>query len=77
MVASNAGLPEVVVDGETGYLLPVGDVDGMAAAALKLLGDADLLQLRGVARRRAVEVFSQEAVVARYRTIYQRLTDLP
>ena len=35
------GLPEVVVDGETGYLCPVGDVEGMAAAALRLLSDED------------------------------------
>src|SRR5947209_587047 len=36
VIASRAGgLPEVVVDGETGFLCPVGDVDGMAAAALK------------------------------------------
>jgi len=68
------GLPEVVTDGETGYLLPVGDVSGMAAAALKLLGDEGLRQQFGAAaRRRAVEVFSQDAVVARYRAIYERV----
>jgi glycosyltransferase involved in cell wall biosynthesis len=79
VVASDAGgLPEVVVDGETGYLLPVGDVAGMAAAALKLLGDADLhRRFAAASRRRAVEVFGQDAVVARYRSIYQRLTGLP
>ena len=69
VIASNAGgLPEVVVDGETGFLLPVGDVEGMAAAALKLLGDDDLhRRFAAASRRRAVEGFSQEAVVARYR----------
>ena len=79
VVASNAGgLPEVVIDGETGYLCPVGDVDGMAAAALKLLTDGDLHRRFAVAsRRRAVEEFSQGVVVQRYRSIYERLTGLP
>ena len=68
------GLPEVVIDGETGYLLPVGDVDGMAAAALRLLGDEELRQrFAAASRRRAVSVFSQTAVVARYRAIYERV----
>jgi N-acetyl-alpha-D-glucosaminyl L-malate synthase BshA len=68
------GLPEVVGEGETGFLLPVGDVSGMAAAALKLLGNEEMRQRFGVAsRRRAVSVFSQTAVVARYREIYERV----
>jgi glycosyltransferase involved in cell wall biosynthesis len=70
------GVPEVVTDGETGYLLPIGDVAGMAAAALRLLGDEPLRQRFGAAaRRRAVLVFSQAAVVARYREIYERVID--
>ena len=72
------GLPEVVVHGETGYLCPVGDVEGMAEAALHLLGDEDLRRRMGEAsRRRAVEEFSQDTVVQRYRAIYQRVTGLP
>ena len=35
VVASRAGgLPEVVQDGVTGHLCPVGDVEGMAAAGV-------------------------------------------
>jgi len=68
----------VVVDGETGFLCPVGDVDGMAAAAMKLLTDDDLhRRFAAASRRRAVEEFSQDGVVQRYRSIYQRLTGLP
>jgi L-malate glycosyltransferase len=68
------GLPEVVVHGETGYLCPVGDVDGMAAAALRLLRDEELRRSFALAaRRRAVEEFDQARVVDRYREIYQRV----
>lgn len=69
------GIPEVVADGETGYLCAVGDVEGMAAAAQALLKDEDLRRSVGAAgRRRAVESFSQEAVVERYHAIYERVT---
>lgn len=76
VIASRAGgIPEVVVHGETGYLCEVGDVDGMASAALSLLKDEDRRRAMGAAgRRRAVESFSQDAVVQRYRTIYERVT---
>jgi glycosyltransferase involved in cell wall biosynthesis len=68
------GLPEVVADGETGYLFPVGDVDSMAEAAIRLLSDDELRTRFGrAARRRAVEHFDQDRVVARYREIYDRV----
>ena len=38
----HAGIPEVVVDGETGYLVGEGDVIGMAAFIARLAVDADL-----------------------------------
>lgn len=76
VVASLAGgLPEVVVDGENGYLRPVGDVDGMAEGVLRLLQDDDLRRAFGEAgRQRAVETFGQDAVVGSYRTLYERVT---
>jgi N-acetyl-alpha-D-glucosaminyl L-malate synthase BshA len=76
VIATDAGgLPEVVVDGECGFLLPVGDVEGMANAANLLLADPQRRQAMGEAgRRRAVETFGQDAVVGRYRAIYERVT---
>jgi N-acetyl-alpha-D-glucosaminyl L-malate synthase BshA len=68
------GVPEVVENGRCGFLCPVGDVDGMAEASLRLLGDEAMRRAFGEAgRRRAVEVFGQDAVVARYRTLYERV----
>ena len=79
VVATRAGgLPEVVVDGETGFLCAVGDVEGMAEATMRLLADEDLRRRLGrQGRQRAVAEFSQEAVVQRYRSIYQRVSGLP
>jgi N-acetyl-alpha-D-glucosaminyl L-malate synthase BshA len=45
IVTSNAGgLPELNVDGVTGFLKEVGDIDGMADAAIYILEDDDRLQ---------------------------------
>jgi L-malate glycosyltransferase len=68
------GLPEVVQEGVNGFLLPVGDVDGMTAAALRLLQDEPLRQaFAAAARRWAVEQFSQDRIVGQYRALYERV----
>ena len=75
VIATTAGgLPEVVVDGETGYLRPVGDVDAMAQAALDLLADEPKRQaFASAGRKLAVERFSQDVIVGRYRELYERV----
>jgi glycosyltransferase involved in cell wall biosynthesis len=51
-----AGIPEIVQEGETGLLVPRGDVPGLTAALARLAGDVDLrLRMGG----RAVEVVSE------------------
>ncbi|MGH7394969.1 MAG: N-acetyl-alpha-D-glucosaminyl L-malate synthase BshA, partial [Candidatus Methylomirabilales bacterium] len=65
------GLPEVVADGETGYLFPVGSVQAMAEAAVALLQDAERLQKMGeAARRRALAHFDASLIVPRYEAFY-------
>lgn len=60
IVATNvSAIPEVVADGETGALVPAGDVDGAAAAISRLLADEDTRRALGEAgRQRAREHFS-------------------
>ena len=76
VICSNTGgLPEVVDDGETGFLCNVGDVEAMAAAAVDLLTHpARRREMALEGRRRAVERFGQDAIVGRYRAIYERVT---
>jgi len=69
------GLPEVVVDGETGYLAPVGAVDEMTERAVALLKDgATHERMRRAAAARALE-FSSERIVPRYEALYQDVLD--
>ena len=69
------GLPEVIRDGVTGYLRPVGDVDGIAAAAVALLLDPTrLAAMRTAAAADARARFSLNAVVAQYEALYRSVT---
>lgn len=66
VAGAGGGVPEALVDGETGYLIPVADdgrVDGekFTSAVLRLAGDSELRKRLGAnGRRRAEELFSLE-----------------
>ena len=65
------GTPELVVDGETGILVPPGDVDALAAALRSLLDDPDLAQRMGEAGyRRLRELLPERAMVERVSHIW-------
>ena len=72
VVASDTGgLPEVVRHGETGFLCPVGDVDGMARVAVGLLEDrARWQRFSDAAAADARTRYGQEAIVAQYEALY-------
>jgi N-acetyl-alpha-D-glucosaminyl L-malate synthase BshA len=72
VVASAAGgIPEVVQDGETGFLAPAGDVERMTERALAVLMDpAEHERLKRNAAARALE-FAAERVVPRYERLYE------
>ncbi len=75
VVASRVGgLPELVADGETGFLLEPDDLEGMAIAAATVLLDDDRRQQLGrAARQRALELFHPDVVVPRYEQLYRSL----
>jgi N-acetyl-alpha-D-glucosaminyl L-malate synthase BshA len=71
--ARAGGLSEVVTHGETGYLCPVGDVEGMARAGLSLLRDPARWQaMSDAAAADARRRFSESAIVAQYEALYER-----
>ncbi|MFZ2022496.1 MAG: N-acetyl-alpha-D-glucosaminyl L-malate synthase BshA [Terracidiphilus sp.] len=68
------GVPELIDDGVTGLLYPVGDVDGMAGGALSLLNDSARLQaMRDAARQAAQKRFCANLVVPRYVRFYEEV----
>jgi len=74
VVATRAGgIPEVVVDGVTGLLVPPHDEGALADAIIKALGDHALRARLGEAgRQRVAEEFSVERMVERTLDVYRR-----
>jgi glycosyltransferase involved in cell wall biosynthesis len=74
VVATMAGgNPEVVVDRQTGYLVPAGDESSMAEALIHLLCDPKQREGMGIAgRERVIQYFSMENMMADYHKLYTR-----
>jgi N-acetyl-alpha-D-glucosaminyl L-malate synthase BshA len=68
------GVPELIDDGETGLLFPVGDVNAMAEAAIALLRDSARLERISLAARNAAAArFSAASTIPLYEEYYQRV----
>ena len=77
VATDTGGIPEVVVDGVTGFLVQPRDHQGMAAAIVRLLKDPQLRQRMGEAGAvRAREKFSAERMVEGTVQVYQRVAVL-
>lgn len=73
LASANGGLPEIVVEGETGRLLPPGEVAAWAAAIAGLCADPTALARMGrAARARAEAEFTWAANAARLEAILAR-----
>lgn len=68
------GIPEVVIDGEVGFLQPFGDVEALARS-LSLLADSTALteQLGERGRQRAEANFTADRIVPEYEALYRRI----
>ena len=75
VVASRVGgVPEVVTDGETGFLSAVGDVEKMAADAGRVLADPELRANMGRrARESAISRYHTDKVIPEYIKFYEHI----
>lgn len=75
VIATNIrGSREEVVDGETGILVPVGDVNALSNAIIKLAKDSKLRKEMGKkGRERAEEYFDERKVIEKQIIIIERL----
>ncbi len=69
------GTTEVVVDGVTGRLVPLGDPPAMAQAMREILEDPNLASRLGLAGRARVEsLFSAQVMIDRFAALYEDLS---
>jgi glycosyltransferase involved in cell wall biosynthesis len=67
------GLPEIVADGETGFVVPAGDAEALADAMVALAADLPRAAAMGEAgRKRAIESFTEERSTSGIETLYLR-----
>ena len=71
VVSTNVGdLPMVVRDGVNGRLVPPGNPEALAAAALEVLSEPGVAARMGAAGRRHVENFTARAMAEKYEQLY-------
>jgi N-acetyl-alpha-D-glucosaminyl L-malate synthase BshA len=72
------GVPELIDDGVTGLLYPVGSVEEMASGAVSLLKDRDRLEaMRDAGRKTAQKRFCSSLVVPHYVRYYEQVLEKP
>jgi L-malate glycosyltransferase len=75
VVASNiGGLPELVLNGETGFLFPLGDIDALTDRTKTLLDNEELrVSMAESSRQRAIGKFGTEMIVPMYESYYDEI----
>jgi len=73
VISSDAGgLHEINIQGETGYMAPVGDVAAMSGYAISLLSDENkLMQMKQAAYEQAC-LFDISNIIPEYEKLYSR-----
>jgi len=74
IASMTGGLPEIIKDGETGFLLPIGNVQAMAYKAVEVLTNSalrDRLSQSGVSHTN--DNFHIERIVKDYENMYARV----
>jgi glycosyltransferase involved in cell wall biosynthesis len=69
------GLPDIVVDGESGLLVPPGDAAALRAAIARLIADPELRARMGQAGHARVDRFRVSTVVPKIESVYRTLLE--
>ncbi|MDZ7292037.1 MAG: glycosyltransferase family 4 protein [candidate division KSB1 bacterium] len=70
---NTSSMPEIIVDGRTGYLVPPGDAEALACCTIELLQNPQLrVQFGHAARQRVAELFTMERMIEQLENLFQR-----
>lgn len=76
VVSTNAGgLPEINVEGKTGFLSSVGDVESMSQHAILLLSDEEKLAVFKANALEQAATFDIQNIVPKYEALYNKFLD--
>ena len=67
------GIPEVVTDGETGFLSDIGDTEKMSDDVMKFLKDEEMRRFRRKSARIAVSRYGSELIIPQYINFYEKI----
>lgn len=72
------GIPEVIEDGKTGLIVPVGDIEEITEKTLQILKNPKLKRQMGeLARERAETYFHSNIIVEQYEDLYKEILGIP
>ncbi len=69
------GHEDMIIDGETGLLVPAGQVEPFVYAMRRLIDDPELRERLGRVARDRVRLFRPDSVIPRFEAVYQELID--
>lgn len=70
---NTGGLPEVVIDGQCGYLCDPDDIKSLANRALKILSSEELAKKMGQEARKRAKLFDSSIIVPQYMNYYNEV----
>jgi len=74
IISSNTGgLPEVNIEGQSGFLSPVGNIKEMAANAITILKDDATLDEFKANARKSSKRFDTKTIVPKYEALYEKV----
>ena len=74
IISSNTGgLPEVNIEGQSGFLSPVGNIKEMAANAITILKDDTTLDVFKANARKSSKRFDTKTIVPKYEALYEKV----
>jgi N-acetyl-alpha-D-glucosaminyl L-malate synthase BshA len=71
--AQTGGMPEVVVNGETGFLFPVGEINAMAQTAIELLSNDEKHRRFAASARNRAQQFAIDRIMPEWESYYQEI----
>lgn len=72
---NSGGIPELNIDGETGFTSNIGDVEDMAANALRILEDSDMHQRFKKAAFDRSKLFGLDVIMPQYEKLYEQVIE--